>query len=401
MPLKILFLSQGDGPWIALKLLRDGHSVDWIIDEEKYSGLLAGMLPPPLNSISHPADYDLIVFDCACTGLIADGLREHTPVIGSSSFAEKLEKDRAFGIEFMEKCGIPVPPWQQFTDVADALRWIRETKKRTVFKPLGDQDDKATTYVSKSADDMARYLEILFKKMKVKEFLLQEFIEGTEVSCEGYFNGTEFHAVNCTIEEKKFMAGGIGPNTGCAGNLVWMPTRTNPLFERGLRRTEDALRGAGFVGPVDLNTIVTEGEIFGLEWTPRFGYEGTCNLTRLIGSDFGEFLHAIAVGDDPHLGPPAYPFAATIRLSVPPYPNPSRPAKYGGVPISGIDPDKLDAFYLNDVRVKEGTEGELETIGTSGLIGAPIGCGDSPEQAFYECKKVIDTLQIPDLQYRI
>ena len=400
MPLKILFLSQGDGPWLALKLIRDGHSVDWIIDEDRYRDLLAGLLPPPIDSITHPADYDLIVFDVAAVGHIADSLREHTPVIGSSSFAEKLEKDRAFGIEFMEKCGIPVPPWQQFTDISDALRWLRENGKRTVFKPLGDQEDKATTYVSKSSDDMARYLEILFKKMKVKDFLLQEFVEGTEVSTEGWFNGKEFCAVDYTIEEKKFMAGGIGPNTGCAGNLVWMPSRSNPLFERGLRRAEEALRGVGFVGPIDLNTIVTAGEIFGLEWTPRFGYEGTCNFTRLLPSDFGEFMHTIATGGTPSPIEPAFPFSATIRLSVPPYPNPSKPSKYAGVPISGIDPDKLDAFFLNDVRLKERTEGELETVGTSGFIGAPIGCGDSPEQAFFECQKAIDALQIPDLQYR-
>ena len=399
--MKILVCSgAGDGAWMVWKLQHDGHDVQWCVDDDKYRDLLAGLIPPPVDSITHPADYELIVFDCCCDGAIADGLREHTPVIGSSSFAEKLELDRKFGIEFMEKCGIPVPPWQEFSDVADAIHFIKEKKKRYVFKPSGDVADKATTYVSKSAEDMVKYLEILFKRTRISDFILQEVIEGTEVSTDGWFNGTEFCYFGHTLEEKKFMAGGIGPNTGCSGNLVWMPTRPDTLFERGLRRATEALRGTGFVGPIDLNTIVTEGELYGLEWTPRFGYEGTCNTIRLIPSDFGEFMYTIATGGTPAPVAPTYPFSATVRVTIPPYPSEAKPKKHGGIPINGIDPDKLDAWYVMDLRVKEGMEGELETVGVSGLVGAPIGCGESPEQAFFECQKAIDQTQIPDAQYR-
>ena len=398
--MKIMLASpQGDGPWFALRMLRDGHDVSWTTPT-KYQNSLAGLLPPPVDSITSPESYDLIVFDCAHSGAAADRMKESTPVIGSSAFAEKLEEDRRFGIEFMEKAGIPVPPWEPFNSVDKAISWLEETKKRCVFKPTGDIEDKTTTYVSKSSDDMIKYLEILTKRAPIKEFILQEFVEGTEVSTEGWFNGEKFYAFNHTLEEKKFMAGGIGPNTGCAGNLVWMPTRPNPLFERGLRRAEECLRGTGFVGPVDLNTIVTDGEIFGLEWTPRFGYEGTCNFICLLPCDWAEFMHTIATGGEPQIAASTWPFAATVRVTVPPYPSKSNPAKNGGIPVHGIDLDKLNQFYISDVRIKEGTEDELEVNGADCVIGAPVGCSESIHGAFQECQEAIDNLRVPDLQYR-
>ena len=400
--MKVLLCSpNGDGIWYALCLLRQGHDVSWIAKHARDKDSLRGLLPPPIESIGNPADYDLVVYDFCDDGKTADEMRELTPVIGSSEFSDRLEHDREFGIKFMEECGIAVPPYETFSDVGKAIAWLTETKKRCVFKPSGDVQDKATTYVSKSAEDMIKYLEVLQKRSKVESFLLQEFIQGTEVSTDGWFNGTTFCAVAHTLEEKKFLSGGIGPNTGCSGNLVWMPPGPNPLFERGLQRAADGLKRNGFVGPIDLNTIVTEGEVYGLEWTPRFGYEGTCNVMALMSTDFGAFLHQVATGSDVAPVIPKSQFAATIRVTVPPYPTQLKNAsKFAGIPVEGIDLQHLDRFFLSDVRVKEGTEDELETGGVDGLIGSPIGLDDTIHGAFAECQAMVDNLRIPDMQFR-
>jgi phosphoribosylamine-glycine ligase len=238
----------------------------------------------------------------------------------------------------------------------------------------------------------------LVSKVKVKEFLLQEFITGTEISTEGWFNGTDFYALNHDMEEKKFLSGGHGPNTGCSGSVVWMPHLPNNLMSYGLLRTREALAQEGFVGPIDLNVIATEGQIFGLEWTPRFGYDAACNLSRLLPMEFGEFLYQIATGASPSVIPSKYPFAATIRLSVPPYPYEGKVGKYGPVPVKGIDLSHIDCCYLSDVRLLP--DGTMETIGIDGFVGAPIGVGDSIKEAFADCEDFIGRLQIPDLQWR-
>jgi phosphoribosylamine--glycine ligase len=395
----ILYSKTGDGCWIGAVLAKH-HDVIWTLKDEKYVDTLKGIVAPPTQSLSEADidEADLVVFDDSDHGELADAIREHTPVIGSSVLADKLEHDRLFGIEAMEKCGIAVPGYEVFSDIAPAIDWLKKNKVRAVFKPFGSATDAATTYVSKSPDDMISYLEKLTAKAKVKEFLLQEFVEGTEVSTEAWFNGEAFYGLDHTLEEKKFMSGGVGPNTGCSGNVVWMPDSTNALFERGLRRAAAFLGASGFVGPIDLNTIVTDKECYGLEWTPRFGYEGTCNLISLLPMEFGDFMYKIATGEALELGKPKTAFAASIRIAVPPYPNPSDPKKFAGVPVKGIDLEHIERFYLSDVMLND--DGELETIGTDGLVGAPVCTGDTPKEAAEGCYKVIKELQIPNCQYR-
>jgi phosphoribosylamine-glycine ligase len=223
-------------------------------------------------------------------------------------------------------------------------------------------------------------------------------MEGTEVSTNAWFNGEEFFAIDHTLEEKKFMSGGIGPNTGCSGNVVWMPQGPDRLFKHGLGKVREQLAAEGFVGPIDLNTICTEGEAFGLEWTPRFGYEGTCNTMALLPMEFGEFMYLIATGQRADIASSKADFAATIRVTVPPYPYSIHDRKkYEGVPIHGIEPDDIETFYLNDVQL---VGDELQTLGIDGLLGAPITTGHSIKEAVEVCEARIKKLKIPDLMWR-
>jgi len=394
--MKILIVSpHGDGVWYVALLQRAGHTVDWIVSSAKDVDTLKGIVPSPLSSVPNPASYDLVVFDSSGLGDAADSARTVTPTIGSSRLADSLESDRIFGIEAMEQVGIPVPPWESFDDPASAIAWLKKEQVRCVLKPIGEAPSDAT-YVSKSPEDMISYIETRLHK-KVKSFVLQEYVIGTEVSTEAWWTGSEWIALNHTLEEKKFMAGSIGPNTGCAGNVLWMPPKPNQLFERGLAKIAPLLREHNFVGMIDLNTIVTEGEIYGLEWTPRFGYEGTCNLTRLLPIEFGEFLYKIAIGETPTLAQPRAKFAATVRVSVPPYPSAEFSRHKDQVPIRGIDLDKLESFVLYDVQ-KDGDC--LATGGGYQVIGSPIGLGETICGAVGEVETAIGRLDVPNLQWR-
>jgi phosphoribosylamine-glycine ligase len=394
-----LVLAASDGAWFGLQLARS-HDLFYTFADDHYAQSLSGLLPPP-REIPDTSDLDLVVFDFSGYGSIADSLRPFTPTIGSSKFSDSLELDRVAGIRFMEQCGIKVPPWQEFDNPADALSFIKKTKKRYVLKPSGSKEC-AATYVSTDAEDMTRYIEVLFKRAKVEKFVLQEFVAGTEVSTEMWVSRDSYHAVNHTLEEKKLLAGGLGPNCGCAGSVVWMPNQDNKLFARGLKHAVEPLQAEGFVGPIDLNSIVTDSEVYGLEWTPRLGYDATCCLLRLLPIEFGEFLHRTAIGDTVTLGPSRSPFAASIRLYISPYPIEARHKSIlqEGVPIEGLIPKDLETFYANDVRLRVNSDEELETAGTSGFIGCPIGVGQTVSQAFEEVKAAIKRLKVPNLAWR-
>lgn len=396
--MRILLVShKGDGGWYVWLLCKEGHDVDWHIADERYAGTFDGLVKPPLKRIPDPSKYDLVVFDTDGMGSDADYARQFTPTVGSSLLADRLEEDRLFGLEVMEKAGIRVPAYETFDSPEKGIAWLQKTHKRTVFKPIGEVEDKSTTYVSKNETDMIAFMERVFKKAKINSYVLQEVVAGgTETAVGGWFNGSDWLVVDHNIEEKKLMAGGIGPNTGCAGMLVWLMHKPTPLFQQGLEKITPFLREHNYVGPIDLNTIVTEGTAYGIEWTPRFGYEGTCNLTRLV-PKFSDLLYAAASGGrlDFSGGPK---FAATIRVAVPPYPIlGDQVRKKMVVPVRGIDLEHLENFFLADVRMGEDT---LETTGAYNSVGAPICTGDEIDSAFADCEAHIKRLDIPDAMWR-
>lgn len=378
-----------------------GHKVSFSIEEQVYARPLAGLIEEELSH-SEPEDYDLVVFDQTGNGRFADKVKEKTPVIGDSEIADVLEHDRLEGIRFMERCGIKVPPYEHFTDITLALRFLRRTKKTYVFKPCGEDADTSSTYVSKSWEDLERYIDILWRSAPVKEFILQEVVKGTEVSTEMWMNERGYYFLNHTIECKKLMNDDLGPATGCAGNVVFPIERENPIFIHGLKKAYKELRDLGYVGMIDLNAIVTEGELYGLEWTPRFGYEGTANVTKLLPMDFAEFLHAVASGKTlPDLSS-RHGFCASLRVAVPPYPNDGLPHKFyhAGIPIEGMTRKTLENFFTMDVRLNATNEDMFETAGINGWIGAALGCGETIGMAFDQVCGVIDSIRVPNLMYR-
>jgi phosphoribosylamine---glycine ligase len=397
----------GIGAWFMLRLLEEGHSVDYryMGKIDKGNACLQGIVPDCFVGDCDYTKYDLSIFDLTGKAREAERSLQSTPTIGDSKLADELEDNRLFGIEIMEEAGINVPYYEVFSNIGTARTFISKTKKRYVFKPNGGQDQRAaTTYVSTSYQDLLEYFDKLEEFTKGQEFILQEFVEGgTEISTEAYFNGEDFFLINATLEEKKFMNGNIGPNTGCAGNLVWAYRDVPKVFKEGLGRLREYLGEVNYRGMVDLNTIVTEGTLYGLEWTPRFGYDASATLFSLLPKGFfGEFLYKIAAGESvAHIeGLTSKKYAAAVRVSIPPYP--FEELKHGlqqpDVPIGGIEPEELERFWLWDACL---VENKLVTCGEGyGVIGCPIYMGDTPLEAFKNVYDRIKKLKIPDMQYR-
>ena len=400
--MRICLASQfGEGAWLAWLMAQEGHDVSAVVADDRYAEAMKGLVTMmPGSEVYYPENYECVVFDATGMGKDADEAREKVPTIGDSSLADTLEEDRLFALDFMTRCGLQVAPYEAFDNPADGIRHIKKRDKRLVFKPIGEQDDKSTTYVSRDAADMLRYFDVLFRSAKVSKYILQDFVEGVEASSEVYINSTGYYALNHTIETKKFLNGELGPNTGCSGSLCWMARRDNALFEKGLKKCVEPLQEMGYVGPIDLNTISNAEGCWALEFTPRFGYDATALLTRLLPIGFGDFLFAIASEQIPPDLTSKHPFCASVRLSIPPYPAELPPKYYhAGVPIEGLTEKNLEKFYIYDVRLR-GESDDLETAGLCGWIGSPLCTGETPGAAFDDVYEVLKHVRVPNGQYR-
>ena len=398
----VLCSKDGYGAWFVLRLLEEGHSVNYYLKDQKKDCVLGGLVPEPMDKVPDFAKYDLAIFDVTGMPRVAEEAATRCPTIGDGNLQSEIEDNRLLGIEVMEECGINVPPYEHFNDLSDAKKFIRKTNKRYVFKPFtpsgGREQDTATTYVAKGTDDLLEYLDKLGNISGGVEFILQEVVQGTEVSTEAYFNGEEFYLINGTLEEKKFMNDNKGPNTGCAGNLVWFYDQDNLpwIFREGLGRMKDWLKQYNFRGMLDLNTIVSGTELYGLEWTPRFGYDASATLFSLITGNLGDFLGSVASGVRPDTGIMGG-FAAGVRLSIPPYPTEKPGLAKEGIPIEGIEEEDVLGCYLYDACL---VKKQLVTAGVNGLVAVPIATGDNIEQAYARTYGKVDKIHIPDMQYR-
>lgn len=403
----------GYGAWFAFKLAAEGHKVSYFVTEPGYERVLEGLVKPmslnPDGRQSHAnytsalpnySKYDLSIFDLTGRKRQAEHSLLSTPTIGDGAFHCFLEDDRAGGIRLMEEAGISVPPYEEFTDLGAAKAHVQKTGKRFVFKPDGGQDqDTATTYVAKDAEDMLEYMDKVYAMSKGAKFILQEFIPGIEVSVEGWFNGTDFYCLNSTLEEKKFMNDGVGPNTGCSGNLVFTLRPEAKIFKEGLAKMKQSLSAYGFRGMIDLNTIVTETNAYGLEWTPRFGYDASATLATMYSGDYGDLLFKTASGQVPYEGWKAE-FGVAARLTIPPYPTEMKMPKKMGTPIKGIDLEDRESMlktYLYDAKVEKD---HLVTAGLNGFIAVPMETGTSITEAWDKLDSKIKQFNIPDMQYR-
>jgi phosphoribosylamine--glycine ligase len=399
--MRFRFISNaGAGIPVIVQLLREGHTVDMWTSKPVGKAVARGIVPQVSSWRKSLDDVDVFVFDMVGNGDIADKLKKMgKKVFGGSLFADRIELDRSFGLEFMKRCRINVPETRtfDFKRSQDAIQFLRKREGSGYTIKPHNNAAATDTYVGYSADETIRMIEHFKSMGSTGEFDLQKTIEGVEVSVEGWFDGTDFmENANMTFEDKRFLAGDCGPNTGCMGSVVY--ECGGMLVSETLKKTASTLKHVDYRGPIDLNLIVTnEEEIFGLEWTPRLGYNAIIALTAILNEDLGHLISDIASGQAHNRAQNLSGWGAAVRVSVPPYPNEVTEATTPrGLPILEIDHSNPQVFPV-DVEI---TGQDWRVHGLDGVALEINGVGNSPREAVEECYEVIQNIVLPNAQYR-
>lgn len=353
------------------------------------------------------------IFGGSGHGELADDIRRGGGlVIGAGSFADKLEKKRAWAEGLAKSLGIIVPPHKEFADIPSARNYAKGIDGEWVFKT--DKFLKASaTYLANSAEDMVGYLHGLEKEFgRGGRCLLQRKIPGVAISTAAWWNGKAFLGpFEGTIEHKKFLNDDLGPNTGCSFNVVWMYQSERPEIASALQWTAlgsyFAAKGAP-PGLYDINALIgDDGNAYFLEFTPRFGYDSEPTAQRLLTIGLGEFYYKLATGQLESVPFSTDHLAYAVRASVPPYPCEAEHSRPMGGPGSSIGVSVLGADGLWDGRfigygVMQNKENDqLAVADTSGLVGLGLAVGNDLKGLHKQVMEYLkDELQVPNLQYR-
>jgi len=406
------FLGIGKGNDLAdmyLRIQQRGHDVRVYVGDASAHDIFRGML-----TFTDDWERDLawardgiLIFEGIGWGETQDALRKQGyNVIGGSTLGDRLETDRAFAQDVLRDIGLKTAASHEFTNFDEAIAFVREHRGRYVIKYSGQGFASTRNYVGDMDDgeDVIAVLQLQRDRWTYNErpeFILMEHVTGVEVGVGSFFNGRDFlQPANLDWEHKRFFPGNLGELTGEMGTLATY-RGANVMFERTLQHLAPLLREAGYVGYINLNTIVNERGIFPLELTCRFGYPGFVILDSLHAYGWDELFAQLVAQKDTALRT-RDGYSVCVVLTVPTFPYYHGYEQMGkGAPIlfraSMTDADR-DQLHYAEVAM-EGQQ--LVTAGSVGYVMVVTGRGASVEaareDAYARCAKVV----IPNVRYRL
>ncbi|MFN2645379.1 MAG: phosphoribosylglycinamide synthetase C domain-containing protein [Burkholderiales bacterium] len=405
--MKFLFVSyEGLIADIAWQVVKEGHEAKMWIQDPALQEIANGLVPKTKDWKKELDWADTVVFDDVLGGMgtLAEELRRAAkPVVGGSSYSDRLEEDRAFGQNELKSAGVSIIPQENFAAFDDAIAYVQAHPNRYVIKPSGEaQNIKRLLFVGEEEDgrDVVQVLTDYKQHLAatVKDFQLQRRIIGVEVAIGAFFTGGAFVTPVCVnFEHKKLFPGDIGPSTGEMGTTMFW-SGPNRLFNATLKRMESRLAEAGYSGYIDINCIVNSNGIYPLEFTSRFGYPGISIQQEGLLTPMGEVLQRLGDGTLKQVRPRSG-FQIGVRVVVPPFPYHDM-ATFESMSKDSVvlfkTPNR-DGIHIEDVKL---VSGEWRVTGNSGVVLVVCGTGPTMKQAQRQAYNRVRNVMIPYMYYR-
>ncbi|MCI0706369.1 MAG: phosphoribosylamine--glycine ligase [Ignavibacteriae bacterium] len=239
---------------------------------------------------------------------IVDAFEERgLKIFGPRKAAALLEGSKAYSKNFMQKYSIPTARFKSFSanEVAEANRFLQGTTFPVVLKADGLAAGKGVL-ISETKEKAQRAFEDIAVKKAFgaagEKVVIEEFLEGEEVSVFVVTDGTEFVTLASAQDHKRIFDGDRGKNTGGMGAYAPAPIVDEALLrqitEQVVRPTLDGMRkeGTPYRGCLYCGLMITKSGPKVLEYNCRFGDPETQVVIPLIAGDFAELLFSVADG---------------------------------------------------------------------------------------------------------
>ena len=326
------------------------------------------------------------------------------PVFGPTSEAARIESSKVFAKDVMAAAGVPTARHWAGNDAQSARAALRDFDQPYVVKADGLAAGKGVRICVDEAEAGEALTELMIDQLMGaagSTVLIEEFLEGPEVSVFGLCDGSDVVVLAPAQDFKRVGAGDTGPNTGGMG--AYCPYPLDQAALDGLRDgvfrpvlAELAVRGARYVGVLYAGLVLAADGPKVLEFNARFGDPETQALLPRLSSDLAEVLAACAAGRLASTPAPRWDerSAVTVVLASGGY-----PAEYQtGKPISGLD----EAAAMDGALVfHAGTRLDGDQVVTAGgRVLAVTGLADTVGQAREIAYAAADRIDFDGMQRR-
>jgi phosphoribosylamine---glycine ligase len=361
--IKSLWCAPGNAG-IAREKLHDGKSIQCVpITAEDLPALRAFAKEQRIGLTVVGPDNPLAL------GIVDFFQEERLRIWGPNKSAARFEASKAFSQEFMARHGIPTARSGAFSDPASAKSFARELGGSCVVKADGLALGKGVLVCESLRDADTAIDEILVGKAfgpAGAQIVIQEFLEGREISLHALCDGTSAKLFPASQDHKRALDGDRGLNTGGMGAYSPAPFVSEAELAdigraildpwlSGCRRENIDYRGIIYPG-----VMLTQNGPRVLEFNARFGDPETQVYLLRLQNDLLELFEACLEGTlSSHTLQWRPELAVCVIMASAGYPG-SYPK---GRPIDGIE----TIASLPDVKIfHAGTAWQNDRIVTSG-----------------------------------
>ncbi|MCD0485386.1 phosphoribosylamine--glycine ligase [Streptacidiphilus sp. ASG 303] len=304
---------------------------------------------------------------------VADAVRDRgIPVFGPSREAALLEGSKAFAKDVMAAAGVPTARSYVCTTPEEAADALDAFGAPYVVKDDGLAAGKGVVVTSDLQEALAH-------AAACGRVVIEEFLDGPEVSLFAVTDGTTVVPLQPAQDFKRAHDGDEGPNTGGMGAyspLPWAgPELVDEVLATVLQPTVDELRrrGTPFSGLLYAGLAITSRGVRVIEFNARFGDPETQVVLARLRTPLAGLLLAAATGRLDELEPLRWSDGAAVTVVVAAEGYPASPRS--GDPVEGLaEAEAADGTaYVLHAGTRLGEDGAVLSAGGRVLSVTAVG----------------------------
>ena len=305
MPMKIMVVGGGGREHAIIKKLLENPAVETIYALPGNGGIAKDAVCVPIKATdingivefaaSNAIDYAVVAPDDPLVLGAVDALeKQGIPCFGPRANAAVIEGSKVFSKNLMKKYGIPTAKYETFTDAEKAIAYVRTQTPPIVVKADGLALGKGVIIAQTVAEAEEAIISMLeggkFGKSG-ENIVIEEFLEGPEVSVLAFTDGKCVKPMVSSMDHKRAFDHDEGLNTGGMGTIT-----PNPFYTEDIARvcmdtiflpTIAAMNNEGrtFKGCLYFGLMLTKDGPKVIEYNCRFGDPETQVVLPLLESD--------------------------------------------------------------------------------------------------------------------
>jgi phosphoribosylamine--glycine ligase len=288
-------------------------------------------------------------------------------VFGPTQAAARLESSKAFAKEFMQRNEIPTAAHAICTTLDEVREQLLRFSVPVVVKADGLAAGKGVVICETHLQAEAAAAEMFSGALlgvQETEVVLEEFLDGEELSFFALCDGKHAVAIAAAQDHKRVGEGDTGPNTGGMGAYstdgLLTPAMRQWLTKNIAQKVVDGMRSEGnaFKGILFCGIMMTARGPMVLEFNTRFGDPETQAILMRMETDILDLFNASIDGNASQLSVKMRPGASVCVIAA----SGGYPGKYAsGKLIHGIsEPPEDVVVFHSGTAIKDG---QLVTAG--------------------------------------